>query len=68
MNQISEMDDELCSEYDFTQLTVIDRGQGRKKANLTEQLNLQDISNGWTEKDRSDITDFSLQCADSNFK
>jgi hypothetical protein len=27
-----------------------------------------EISDDWTEKDRSDITNFSLQCADSNFK
>jgi hypothetical protein len=27
-----------------------------------------DTSNCWTEEDRSDITDFSLQCADSKFK
>jgi hypothetical protein len=68
MNQISEMDDELCPEYDFKQLTVIDRGKGRKKSNLSEQLNPKDISEYWTEQDRSDITDFSLQYADSNFK
>jgi hypothetical protein len=68
MDQISEMDDELCPEYDFIQLTVVARGQGRKKADLIEQLNLKDISDGWTEEDRSDITDFSLQYADSSFK
>jgi hypothetical protein len=38
MNQISEMDDDLKPEYDFTQLTVISRGEGRKKSNLTVQL------------------------------
>ncbi len=38
MNQISEMDDDLQPEYDFTQLTVISRGEGRKKSNLTVQL------------------------------
>jgi hypothetical protein len=68
MNQISEMDDELCPEYDFTQLTVIARGQKRKKKSLTEPSNPKDISDDWNEQDRSDITDFSLQCADSNFK
>jgi hypothetical protein len=35
MSQISEMDDDLQPEYDFTQLTVIDRGAGRKKSNIT---------------------------------
>jgi hypothetical protein len=35
MSQISEMDDELQPEYDFTQLTVVDRGAGRKKSNIT---------------------------------
>ena len=38
MNQISEMDDDLRPEYDFTQLTVVARGQGRKKSNLTVEL------------------------------
>jgi hypothetical protein len=68
MNQISEMDDELCPEYDFIQLTIVARGQGRKKADLSEQLKPKDISDGWTEKDRSDVTDFSLQYADALFK
>jgi hypothetical protein len=68
MNQISEMDDELCPEYDFIQLTVVARGQGRKKADLSEQLNPKYIRDGWTEEDRSDVTDFSLQYADSIFK
>jgi hypothetical protein len=68
MNQISEIDDELCPEYDFTQLTVIDRGQKRKKTSLTEPSTPKDISDGWTEEDRSDIIDFSLQYADSIFK
>jgi hypothetical protein len=27
-----------------------------------------DTSNRWNEQDRSDVTDFSLQCADSTFK
>lgn len=68
MNQISELDDELCPEYDFMQLTVIARGQNRKKTSLTEPSNLRDTSDSWTEQDRSDIADFSLQYADSNFK
>jgi hypothetical protein len=68
MNQISELDDELCPEYDFTQLTVIDRGQKRKKTSLIKQSNQKDISDGWTEEDRLDVTDFSLQYADSIFK
>jgi hypothetical protein len=38
MNQIPEMDDDLLPEYDFTQLTVVARGHGRKKANLTVEL------------------------------
>ena len=32
------MDDDLRPEYDFTQLTVVTRGEGRKKSNLTIQL------------------------------
>ena len=32
------MDDDLRPEYDFTQLTVVARGEGRKKSNLTIQL------------------------------
>jgi hypothetical protein len=68
MDQISEMDDELCPEYDFTQLTVIARGQNRKKTSLTEPSNLRDTSDSWTEQDRSDIADFSLHYADSLFK
>jgi hypothetical protein len=38
MSQISEMDDDLRPEYDFTQLTVVARGQGRKKSHLTVEL------------------------------
>ncbi len=38
MNQISEIDDDLRPEYDFTQITVVARGQGRKKSNLTIEL------------------------------
>ena len=34
MSQLSGMDDDLQSEYDFTQLTVVDRGEGRKKSNI----------------------------------
>jgi hypothetical protein len=35
VSQISEMDDDLQPEYNFTQLTVVDRGKGRKKLNIT---------------------------------
>ena len=35
MIQISEMDDDLLPEYDFTNLTIVDRGEGRKKSNIT---------------------------------
>jgi hypothetical protein len=35
MSHISEIDDDLLPEYDFTQLTMIDRGEGRKKLNIT---------------------------------
>jgi hypothetical protein len=38
MSQISEMDDDLRPEYDFTQLTVVARGQGRERSRLTVQL------------------------------
>jgi hypothetical protein len=39
-------------------------------AELQDEKNVTAIetSDDWTEQDRSDITDFSLQCADSNFK
>jgi hypothetical protein len=38
MNQNFEMEDDLRPEYDFTQLTVVARGQGRKRAPFTVQL------------------------------
>jgi len=38
MSQIFEMDDDLRPEYDFTQLTVVARGQGRKQFTITVQL------------------------------
>ena len=38
MSQTSEMDDDLRPEYDFTQLTVVARGQGRKRSTVTVQL------------------------------
>lgn len=38
MSQTSEIDDELRSEYDFTQLPIVARGQGRKRPTLTVQL------------------------------
>lgn len=38
MNQISE-DDDLLPEYDFTQLTVVARGPGRKSTPFTVQIN-----------------------------
>jgi hypothetical protein len=38
MSQTSEMDDDLRPEYDFTQLSVVARGQGRKRSPLTVQL------------------------------
>jgi uncharacterized protein (DUF4415 family) len=47
MNQISEMDDDLRPEYDFTQLTVVARGQGRKQPTRSIQLDSdaeQDLS------------------------
>jgi hypothetical protein len=39
-------------------------------AELQDEKNVTviDTSDCWTEQDRSDITDFSLQYADSNFK
>ncbi len=37
MSQTSEMDDDLRPEYDFTQLPVVARGQGRKRPPLTVQ-------------------------------
>jgi hypothetical protein len=38
MNQNFEINDDLRPEYDFTQLTVVGRGQGRKRSTLTVQL------------------------------
>ncbi len=38
MNQTFEMDDDLRPEYDFAQLPVVARGQGRKRSFLTVQL------------------------------
>ncbi len=38
MSQTFEMDDDLRPEYDFTQLPVVARGQGRKRSILTVQL------------------------------
>ncbi|NUN64481.1 hypothetical protein HCU40_06900 [Pseudanabaena biceps] len=38
MNQNFEMEDDLRPEYDFTQLTVVARGQGRKRSPRTVQL------------------------------
>jgi hypothetical protein len=37
MKKKSEMEDELRPEYDFSQLTVVAKGRGRKK---TEQMNI----------------------------
>jgi hypothetical protein len=40
MNQNFEIDmeDDLLPEYDFTQMTVVSRGQGRKKSDVTVTL------------------------------
>jgi hypothetical protein len=38
MNQNSDMDDDLRPEYDFTQMTVVARGQGRKQSTITVNL------------------------------
>ena len=38
MSQNFEMEDDLRPEYDFTQITVVARGQGRKRSLLTVQL------------------------------
>ncbi len=38
MSQTFEMDDDLLPEYDFTQIPVVARGQGRKRATITVQL------------------------------
>jgi hypothetical protein len=34
MSQISEMDDDLQPEYDFAQLPIVARGEGRKRSKL----------------------------------
>lgn len=33
-----DMEDDLLPEYDFTQMTVVARGHGRKKSNITVNL------------------------------
>jgi hypothetical protein len=38
MSQIFDMDDDLRPEYDFTQMTVVARGEGRKHKPLIVQL------------------------------
>jgi hypothetical protein len=38
MSQTFDMDDDLRPEYDFTQLPVVARGQGRKRSVRTVQL------------------------------
>lgn len=38
MSQAFEMDDDLLPEYDFTQIPVVARGQGRKRSTPTVQL------------------------------
>jgi hypothetical protein len=38
MNQTSNMNDDLRPEYDFTQLKVVARGQGRQKSSRMVQL------------------------------
>jgi hypothetical protein len=38
MSQTFEKDDDLRPEYDFTQLPIVARGQGRKRSTLTVQL------------------------------
>ncbi|NJP10082.1 MAG: hypothetical protein HC866_11880 [Leptolyngbyaceae cyanobacterium RU_5_1] len=38
MSQTFEMDDDLRPEYDFTQLPVVARGQGRKRSTRMVQL------------------------------
>ena len=38
MSQNFEMEDDLRPEYDFTQLTVVARGQSRKRSPLIVQL------------------------------
>ncbi len=41
MSHTCEMDDDLLLEYEFTQLTVVDRGEGRNKSNITpEQMSV----------------------------
>jgi hypothetical protein len=38
MNQTFDMDDDLLPEYDFTQMTVVVRGEGRKHNSLTVKI------------------------------
>jgi hypothetical protein len=34
MSQISKIDDDLQPEYDFAQLPIVARGEGRKRSNI----------------------------------
>jgi hypothetical protein len=38
MNQNSEMDDDLRPEYDFSQMSIVARGPGRKQPQVTVRL------------------------------
>jgi hypothetical protein len=38
MNPNFDMDDDLLPEYDFTQMTVVARGEGRKHNSLTVKI------------------------------
>jgi hypothetical protein len=41
MSQISAMDDDLRPKYDFAQLRVVARGQGRKRARRSTEMSWQ---------------------------
>lgn len=43
MNQNSEINDDLRPEYDFTQMTVVARGQGRLKQTMTANLDFDAV-------------------------
>ncbi len=45
MCHISELDDDLLPEYEFTQLTVVDRGEGRNKSNITPKQRNKIVAN-----------------------
>ena len=47
MSQTFDIDDDLRPEYDFTQMTVVARGEGRKCDRRSVHASIQEIKKGW---------------------